>query len=430
MQKSSQDLDSARIIGENDDVVRIMSIHKSKGLEFPVVFICGMGKNFNLRELNDPILLQQEIGFGPQFVDPERSLEYSTLAKEAIRIKSRNESIAEEMRVLYVALTRAKEKLIMVGTKKDLEKYISEKEEQIQTCLMKKKLPKGLIKTKKSYLDWILLTFLSKKEKMEKEINIIKHKAEEFEGKRNEEKEQFLHWNKEKKISKEILEKLTWEYPNTQAFQIPSKTSVTKIKQIEKEVDETTNKILLTCKLNKPKFLEEQTELTGAQKGTIMHKTLQSLNLKQNYTKNELKEHIQKMVAKKILTEKEADTIKQSQILSFINSKLADQIRKSTEIQKEKPFYLNLPAKKFYDYNENDNILIQGIIDLYFRDEYGKLVLVDYKTDYVKNENELIEKYHKQIEIYKNAIEKATAEKVDRCYIYSLYLNREVNIFT
>ena len=170
----------AKIIGENDDVVRIMSIHKSKGLEFPIVFVCGMGKSFNLTDLNDSIILHQELGFGPKFVDTNLKIEYSTLAKEAIKVKAKTEAISEEMRVLYVALTRAKEKLIMVGTKKNVEKDLAEIEEQVAACGNAKKLPKGMVKAKKNYLDWVLLTMFARKEDMEKELDLFVHNMSEF----------------------------------------------------------------------------------------------------------------------------------------------------------------------------------------------------------------------------------------------------------
>lgn len=422
LQKKGHDMGAAKIIGENDDVVRIMSIHKSKGLEFPVVFICGMGKQFNLRELNDDIILHQELGFGPKFIDTELNLQYSTLAKEAIKVKAKTEAISEEMRVLYVALTRAKEKLIMVGTKKEPEKDMAEKEEQLKACELANKIPKGIVKSGKSYLDWMLLTSILRKEEMQKELEITIHNKNEFMGEEEqEEKEEFKIWTVSNNVSKQVLEKLTWEYPYASSCKIPSKSSVTKLKQEEIKVPEA-----ILCM---PKFLSKESKtLSGAQKGTIMHKTLQTLDLKRNYEKEDISEHIQKLVSNNILTMEEAESVKQEKLLLFTKSALADQIRRAKEIQKEKPFYLELQAKRFFEHDVEDSILIQGIIDLYFRDEHGKLVLVDYKTDYVENEEELVKKYSNQLEIYKEAIEKATGEKVEKCYIYSLYLNKEISV--
>ena len=131
--KTSSDMGAPKLIGENDNVIRIMSIHKSKGLEFPVVFLCGTGKQFNFMDLNEKILMHQDLGFGMQFIDFERKLQYSTLSKEAIKIKMKEEVLSEEMRLLYVALTRSREKLIITGVEKDLEKSIKRKEELLES---------------------------------------------------------------------------------------------------------------------------------------------------------------------------------------------------------------------------------------------------------------------------------------------------------
>lgn len=131
--KSGSDMGAPKLIGENEDVIRIMSIHKSKGLEFPVVFLCGTGNWFNLTDLNDNILIHYELGLGPKYINYERKITYNTLAKEAIRCELRRELKEEEMRLLYVALTRAREKLIITGIDKNLEKSIKNKEEILQT---------------------------------------------------------------------------------------------------------------------------------------------------------------------------------------------------------------------------------------------------------------------------------------------------------
>lgn len=156
---NSGDLSAAKVIGENDNVVRIMSIHKSKGLEFPVVFLSGTGKQFNKQDLNDSILIHQDLGFGPKFIDSVNRIEYPTLAKEALKLKLEAELISEEMRVLYVALTRAKEKLIITGVAKDFEKQCKEKEEMLFLYQKQNtnKIEERLLKKYISYLDWLVL---------------------------------------------------------------------------------------------------------------------------------------------------------------------------------------------------------------------------------------------------------------------------------
>ena len=161
IKKSNSDIGAAKIIGENDNVIRIMSIHKSKGLEFPVVFLCSTAKNINMQDLNESILLHQEIGLGPQYINHARKIEYATLAKEAIKIKSMNEVTAEEMRILYVALTRAKEKLIITGVEKDAEKALDEKQQILNST--ENKINVQILKKYKSYLDWLEFVYLKEK---------------------------------------------------------------------------------------------------------------------------------------------------------------------------------------------------------------------------------------------------------------------------
>ena len=155
LKTNNGDMDSAKLIGENEDVVRIMSIHKSKGLEFPVVFLCSTAKKFNMQDLNDNILLHQDIGIGPKYIDYERRIEYNTLAKTAIAEKIKTETISEEMRILYVALTRAKEKLIITGLSKDIEKEQKKKKDLLETY-NEKNINPNILKNYKSYLDWIM----------------------------------------------------------------------------------------------------------------------------------------------------------------------------------------------------------------------------------------------------------------------------------
>lgn len=432
LKKGNQDLGSAKIIGENENVVRIMSIHKSKGLEFPIVFVCGMGKGFNFRDLNESILLHQDIGFGPKYIHYERQIEYNTLAKEAIKTASKIEAISEEMRVLYVALTRAKEKLIMVGVQKEAEKELEEKKELLEN-VQEEKLPVQLVKQYKTYLDWLELTYLKTKQEEKEVLELHLHKQEEF-AKTVTEKQEKIE-NENLQVSQELKDKLKeiieWEYAKKELAGIPSKSSVTRIKELQ--LEEKGEKLPIEvqeCVLEVPQFLSPQRELTGAAKGTIMHFVLQKLNLKKEYTKQELQEFIDTLVAKKMLQEQEAKSVSISKLERFLASELVKEIRQASEIYQEKPFYLYLPAKELYGGEWEEKIVVQGIIDLYYRNKEGKLVLVDYKTDFVPNSNKdvLAEQYKKQIENYKKAIEQATGEKIEKAYIYSLYLEEAILI--
>jgi len=433
IQVSSGDLGVAKLIGENENVVRIMSIHKSKGLEFPIVFLSGMGKIFNMRDLSTPILLHQELGLGPNCIDLERKIEYTTIAREAIKEKNKLEMISEEMRILYVALTRAKEKLIMTGTTKDVIKSIKNKEKLLQTYNSYKKINSGIIRKCRSYLDWIELVYINSKEKLESifEFNII-YKNEILNKLNNEIKEEKRNWLEQ--VKKEnideanvnsINEILNWRYPNVQATRILSKTSVSKIKEIDIPEQLENNKILINNQIS----LEED-EITNIEKGTLIHLCLQKLNEMEEYTTDKIGTLIEDLYKKNIITEKELKNIDKKIILNFTMSDLWKDLKKSKQIFKEIPFYINIPAKEIYNEEIEEKILVQGVIDLYYINNKNEIVLVDYKTDYVPNKNEdiLIKRYYKQLEIYKRALKECYNRSVDKVYIYSTYLNKQIPI--
>ena len=428
---SSGDLGSAKLIGENDNVVRIMSIHKSKGLEFPVVILASTGKQFNLMDLNQNVLIHQEMGIGVKYIDYEKQIQYDTLSKAAIRNKILIETLSEEMRILYVALTRAKEKLIITGIEKD---YAKESEKMIEQVSRyhkcENKINPILVKKYKKYLDWILLVYQYEKENAENMINLNVFKKNEILKsftKVEKENVDVIEILENKECSKENLNKiekiLNYTYPYEIATKIPTKTSVTNIKQMQSEIE-----IEKQVEFPKPKFLKEDKEekLTGAQKGTLVHLCMQRLNEKVEYDIDTIKELIKDLVEKEIITEKEADNINPFKILEFTKSDIWKELKQAKEIQREKPFYINISTKEIYEEEAEEHILVQGIIDLYYIDKDDNLVLVDYKTDYVEKgkEEDLVKKYSKQLEIYQRALEETLNKKVTRKYIYSVYLGK------
>lgn len=450
---SSGDLGSAKIIGENDNVIRIMSIHKSKGLEFPVVFLSSTGKQFNLMDLNQDILLHQELGIGVKYINYEKQVQYDTLTKAAIKNKILTETLSEEMRILYVALTRAKEKLIITGIKKDYEKEIEKMITQVERYKKSgTKINPILVKKYKKYLDWILLVYLYEKGDIENIIDlyIIGKKDAKKTFKTIEKQEIDISKKLEKKYEYNQIEKiekeLNYQYKDLIATKIPTKTSVTKIKQMELEnrihaKNEGENVIdLLDIENNHkqevtfdiPKFLkaDEKEKLTGAQKGTLLHLCMQKLDTTQEYTKEKIQKFVQDLAFKEIISPIEADNININAILKFTKSNIWKELQTAKEIYKEKPFYINIDAKDIYHEKTEEKILVQGIIDLYYINQYDELILLDYKTDFVQNgkETELIDKYKKQLDLYKNALEEALKRKVSKTYIYSTYLGKEIYV--
>ena len=456
----SNDLGSAKLIGENDDVIRIMSIHKSKGLEFPVVFLSATGKQFNLMDLNQNILLHQELGIGVKYIDYERQVQYDTLTKEAIRNKILTETLSEEMRILYVALTRAKEKLYITGLKKDYEKEMENMQKQVG-CYHKvnEKINYILVKKYKKYLDWMLLVYLYEKENKNNLFQLkVWNKQELLKSfaKPKEEVVDIKEQLEKVKIEKETFEKLNtvleYTYPHQLATTIPTMTSVTKIKQnqLNNEIEtikqnQLNNEIKSKSEIkienqaenqltfHRPNFLREDIEevITPAQKGTLIHLCMQRLDETKDYTLESIKMLIQDLEKRKMITEKEAKAINPYKILEFTKSFIWKELKNAKKVYKERPFFINIPAKEIYGEEElEEEILVQGIIDLYYINQNDEIILVDYKTDYVETgkENELIEKYITQLELYKRALEESLQRKISKTYIYSVYLEKEIEV--
>ncbi len=460
LKKQNGDLASAKLIGENEDVIRIMSIHKSKGLEFPVVFLCNSHKKFNMQDLNDNILLHQDIGFGPTIMDTTRKIKYSSIAKDAIKLKMKQETLSEEQRILYVALTRAKEKLYITGRSKDFTKYVQDKNKVLEMYESENiKLDAKLMKKANSYLDWIMYVYLFNQGRTitlkgeqyklsdiitlnvsnKKDLLKTLAKEEVVEQIDLKEKIEQILKNKsdeENKKSEQALEELLeWKYDYIVDTTLPTKSSVTKIKQEKIKLEEILKGIeseeVEYKKSYTPKFMQEDKKISSAEKGTLVHLCIQRLDEKKDYELKDIQNMILNLVEKEIITQNEADAIDVNLIYQYTKSQLFEELRQAKEVHKEQPFYINIPAKDVVSEAENSkkNILVQGIIDLYYIDKNDNLVLIDFKTDYISNEpnakEKILDKYKVQLEIYKTALEQALGRKVNKtaiCLVKDKYL--------
>ena len=412
LKNSDNDLETAKLISENENVVRIMSIHKSKGLEFPVVFLSGTGIKFNLRDLSGDILIHQKLGIGPEYINYDRRITYPTMAKEAIKIVLKEENLSEEMRILYVALTRAKEKLIISGVSSmEISQSLLLNKDNGANSSSKKLSPTMLLNCR-SFLDWILLVIRhNSKDVINNVVDIHYHQKEEVLAETIAENIQV------EEKQNELTNEIEYKYENT--INIPSKLSVTQLKQNNKQ-----NEYL---RLNTaPKFLNEDIKLSGAQIGTTIHYIIQKLE-NRRYSLEQIKELVIFMQNNNMITKIQADSIDINKILNFTKSEIFNRMITAKQIYKETPFYINISSNEIYE-GTDENILVQGIIDCYFIDKDNKLVLIDYKTDYIKNngEKELIEKYKEQLELYKKALEMSLQRDIDEIYIYSTCLDKEV----
>ena len=452
---SSGDLGAAKIIGENENVVRIMSIHKSKGLEFPVVFLSSTGKQFNLMDLNESILLHQEMGIGVKYIDYEKQIQYDTLSKAAIRNKILTETLSEEMRILYVALTRAKEKLFITGIQKDYDKVKEKMMGQIEQYPLndENKINPILLKKYKKYLDWIMLVYMYEKENITDIAELHIHNKLELLKlleKSNDEDIDVISWldnhnlndlSAKLKNIEDIQNVIENKYKYEASIAIPTKTSVTELKELANENNRAIRNVENFSsdeysessydKFEIPKFMknDEQEKLTGARKGTLLHLCMQKLEIGKEYELSDIKELVNNLKDREIITQLEAENININAVLKFTKSNIWEELKNAKEVYREEPFYMTIPAREIYKKEVEEKILVQGIIDLYYIDRNDNLVLLDYKTDYLENgAEELIQKYDNQLQLYKKALEDALNRKVDKIYIYSTYLGKAIKI--
>ena len=458
LRKSSGDMGSAKVLGENEDVVRIMSIHKSKGLEFPVVFLCGSGKQFNLMDLNNNILYHEELGLGPELVDLDKRVSYPTLPKESIKQRIRLETLSEEVRILYVAFTRAKEKLIITGAVNGLEKWASKccnaaaLDEEII-------LPSEVLKGK-SYLDWIGMSLCKHRDgevlreiagasdiSLKNDLSTWKvrtwTKSDLIVDKKNSDVDEInednLLINSDcSSVDKEIERRLNFKYKFMKSTEIKSNFSVSELKKKnhdELKVIDTENLFKEGVNNIKPKFLQEERGLTAAEKGTAIHFVMQKMDLSRVSTIDEIKEQLKELVNRELLSNEEYKVVNPYKIKKFFTSDLGkrmlDAYNRGDIIYKELPFYTEIDVHRVNPdlpkEVKGEKVRLQGVIDTFFYED-NQIILLDYKTDYVEqgNEESLREKYKVQLQYYKEALQKITKTNIKECYLYSFYLDKEI----
>ena len=430
----SNDLSPAKLVGENDNVVRITTIHKSKGLEYPIVFLSTTERKFVFIGLSNDLQLNQENGMGLNYIDTKLKIKYSTSSRDALIITNKEDILAESLRVLYVALTRAREKLYITGCQKDIEKYILDKTKEIEAFHKEDgKISSILLKKQKNFLDWIMLVYASKE--LDKVATLKTIEKKELLNKDDSQEEASISFDFSKNIDFDAIKKeLNFDYKDYDKTLLPIKSTVSKIKQKEyeeqiKDLDDVLvdnnkkERQIIDITNNLPQFMSQNSSLTGAKKGTIIHYILQRLNLKKDYTNEDLQRFMQDLVDENAITKEQLSQIDIKQIKSFLDDDVAIEIKNCKALYKEKSFVT--------DYQVGDNsILVQGVIDLFYQTKDGEWVLLDYKTDYLPegNINVLVDRYKKQLEIYKKALEDIIGKKVAHTYIYSLNLGKKVEL--
>ncbi len=430
---------------DNDvsDAVRIMSIHSSKGLEFPVCFLCETDRKRSTKDESKPFLLDKELGLGAKISDSTGLGEKSTLKRDMIAKRKAKESTFEEIRMLYVAMTRAKNKLIITGTAADPEK------KRLEAMANADNVDAVAMGNTDNYLDWILMCTANDRNEsfgihvIGRELDIV---AEEFV------EEEIIAESDSNNPEAEIIECLANISENNEIvtkLNTPLKAMAGEVSEDfldEKTENEQDSAVESEEKaLEMPKFITGANTYTAADKGTVMHTFMQFMNI-ENLRKNGIDAEITRMIERKIISVKMAQLIDKKQILIFMHSELYKFMLEADYVKREFRFNINLPASEFTADDRKKEILdkdgsiitVQGVIDCIFREkESGKLVLIDYKTDgfsaeEYKNRKLAYEKlrlaHHDQLSTYKRICEKIYNEEVAETYIYSTVLGELVKI--
>ena len=467
LQAYEVDYGEVNLTGAGNTAVEIMTIHKSKGLEFPVVFVAGMGKQFNFQDMNAGLLLHPELGIGADAVIPEKRVIASSLNKQIIRRQLLKESLGEELRVLYVAMTRAKEKLILTGTVGKLEKqmvslsrFLDEEEEL---------LPLGTRIKAKNYWAFVLPALvrhramsellgeygiLMKKQKgiyddvsdfVIKKVTVrqMTEKAVILQAGNQMQEEYLKNWDADqvydKEVREEIEKRFSFVYPYKYLEDIPVKVSVSDLKkrswhdesELEENISVSAEEQDEEQEAPVPAFMaEKQEEYKGAARGTAYHRVMECLDYAEADTEEQLRAQLKRLLESQKMTEQEAECIRIRDIRRFVESRLGQRMKKAAmkkHLYREQPFVIQRNASMLDDGWKNETVLVQGIIDAYFMEE-EEIVLVDYKTDRVRRgqEQKLIDLYHVQLEDYARALERMTGKRVKEKIIYSFTLQKEI----
>ncbi|MFC4403208.1 helicase-exonuclease AddAB subunit AddA [Gracilibacillus xinjiangensis] len=455
MEEKGEDLGAAKALGEQEDVVKIMTIHKSKGLEFPLVIVGAMNKQFNQQDLREKYLLHKELGFASKYIDPEKRIMYPTLIYHAIKKEMHRELLAEEMRVLYVALTRAREKLVLVGTVPSLEKKKKKWKSMINHYEWV--LPNYYRLESASYLDWIGASLVRHKsgellrtDDMVIEIpqailedqskwwleRVHSSKYQEIEETSKETlktlEEAVNKWqpvslaNNDEKLL--VENNLNYTYPYQDAIQYRAKQTVTEMKRQHEIKDSYSDQTIIEpfrAPINKrPRFMQQKKQLTKAEIGTAMHTVMQHIPLDREWNEASLVEFVAELEANEILTREEGQAINYEAIEKFFDTDIG-RILLQQEVEREIPFSLTLPANEVYPaWNDaEERIFLQGVIDCLIKTDDG-WILLDYKTDQITDQinEQILEKlrnrYKIQVELYAKALENIWKQPVHSKYLY------------
>ena len=480
LQKYDVDFGEADMVGENEDVVRIMSIHKSKGLEFPIVIVSGMGKNFNKQDTRSKMVLHPELGIGLDYMDGKKRIKSPTIAKKAIAKQIELENLGEELRVLYVALTRAKEKLILTGTLKDAAEKLEFYRQQANLSKAADRPLSYLTREGASgYLDWILPAVLSYGDKYPVRIvEVAELVLDEVENQLEQNEDLTERIEEIEAADTQLVGQLKQRFSQRYPYQVDvlrkNKYSVSELKhramreRFEAEQEETVPAFLeepvtptIPLFIQREESVEQETENRGALRGTAVHRVMECYDFA---SEKSVQEQMEAMEKEEKITADMRALVKEQTVADFVSSETGKRMalaQRGGALYREKPFVMGFTEEELENYgfgvgsntdsceniyektdsdqekeeqqkvrHEEDLTLIQGIIDVFWIEKDG-IVLLDYKTDRVQQTKELIDRYETQLKLYADALERVFAArklKVKEILIYSFFLEQLITL--
>ena len=407
--------------------VRILTIHKSKGLEFPVVFLCNTARQFNRSDTLSAVLIHPELGLGPKLVDKEQHTASPTLARKAIELRMKRENLSEEMRLLYVALTRARDMLFITAVDKDPNKLVENKRALLPFA--GGKIEAETLASAQSPVDWLTIAALADEGQ---------HLALHIEnGTPEEEADTSASENKKADGSRllPVLERnLSFVYPYIGAEQLPSKITATELKHMEDHEDSESAELVKPGKERqiflKPDFFRENKPAAGAERGIATHLALQYMNLEKADSESSVREEIERLREKRFLSVRQAEAVDAAAIAKLFSSPLGQRIRSADRVWREFRFSLLCDAGELLHIGSGEKILLQGVVDCCI-EENGELVIIDYKTDNIHTEEQLQQRcslYESQVKAYTMSLCRIFSMPVKESVLYFLSCGRTVTI--
>ena len=420
--------------------VQIMSIHRSKGLEFPVVILADLQRSFNRQDLNRPVLVHPELGLGTDRVDRERHIRYATISKEALALRLEREAKAEEMRILYVAMTRAREKLILIDCRKGMEKKLRD-----LTAMTGMPVPPEAVADADSPGEWVLLSLLHTTQAaalhgmagVRPEVLTqapdswsirLWHENGEASGTAVEDAEEV---GAPQDFTEPDRAALDFVYPHAAVTTVPTKITATQLKgrELDQEVAGGAGTVRRPSEPEKPHFLQEIHGLSAAERGTAIHLVMQYLPMDTAAEEQSVAVQVQALEQRRLLTPAQAEAVDKRAIAAFLRSPLADRIRGAEQVWREYRFALLMPAERYAGGAEGEEMLLQGVADCVFRKD-GALTVVDFKTDRVTAEEApaRAEIYRGQLQAYSDALSRIMEMPVERRVLYFFQCGQEISL--